>query len=293
MARPRGSDTQLCKQVTSLLAIMRLYTEPDHVQRALNELRVKQDTRNSTRRFYDALHVLQALKVVPVVGICHKSKENRDCRLLNSSEVVYRHLHSNPGPYIPKSLSAELNVKERRVYDTLVVLQAIGLVSRDVRCYVPTPRLDDSAAYWWSNLCKHWGEVDRTTLVCQRNSVTRKVGARRSQAAKVRVRRTGSKRVGVIKTRLRRNVGRAARAITTAVPHQHTRSDDALHVAAAAPVSISEPMLDSANEHTDNESVYTEWDSLTGWISSELESYFEDQFEFILEVEPLAAAAQC
>lgn len=256
--RRRGSETRLQIHVTKMLTIMR-HTEPEHVQGALKGLRAQHETQTSVRRFYDALHVLQALKVVPVMEICNRHKKNRDCRLLHYTEVVYRHVHSNPGPYVPRSLSVTLNVKERRVYDILNVLHAIGLVYHDIRRYVLTPWLDESAAYWWGRLCEYWGEVDRTMLIHRQVIIA---------AANAGVRRN-------------------------ATPEKCTSSGGALHVTSAVPEDVlldSDPMLDSVNVHTGHECVYDEWDVLTSWLSSNLEEpYSGDQtstFDLTLELEP-------
>lgn len=251
------------------------HTKLEHVRDALKGLQAQHETQSWVRRFYDALHVLQALKLVPVVAIRKQHKENRDCRLLHYTEVVYRHVHSNPGPYVPKSLSVTLSVKGRRLYDIFNVLQAIGLVCHTNKRYALTPRLDESATYWWDRLCENWGEVDRTTLIDHQVILTTESdGMRKSGRGRKRT-SSGGALVQHTQAHLRL---RLPQWQTTGLdvewplselcqPDRSCRSEVTLqHVTSAVPEDIlqdSDPMLDCVNGHTGHECVYHEWDVLT------------------------------
>lgn len=277
------------------------HTEPEHVCDALKGLRAQRETRSWTRRFYDALHVLQALKVVPVMVIFNRHKKNRDCRLLHYTEVVYRHVHSNPGPYVPRSLSVTLSVKERRVYDIFNVLHAIGLVYHDIKLYALTPWLDESATYWWGRLCEDWGEVDRTMLIHHQVIITPANARMRRNVRPKKRTSSGGALVQHAQADLRQLLPQWQTTgldvewpVSELCPQDRSRWSEVKleHVTSAVPEDVlqdSDPTLDSVNVHTGHECVYDEWGVLpTRWFLYNLEPYSGDQTltsDVILELE--------
>lgn len=113
--------------VADMLDIVRT-TKLSSLRVALKSLRCQYTDNVRRRRFYDALNVLCALKVVPAIHN-YKRRTLHGC-MTKDTKAIYWYVHRNSGPYVPISLCNMLCVERRRVYDVFAVLRAMGLVYR-------------------------------------------------------------------------------------------------------------------------------------------------------------------
>lgn len=121
------------------------------------------DDYTKTHRFHDVVHVLQALRILPMKHRMKRSTQRRSLR--EYATVLYRYLHNNPGPYAVKELSEKLNIQRRRAYEVFGVLKVMGLVYNNNRYYISVTRLSPTALYWWNALCDKWGVGHRDIKV--------------------------------------------------------------------------------------------------------------------------------